>query len=61
MTSLTERVYEHVKQHPGQGASQIGPALQLSTKELQLPVRKLLAERKLKTTGQKRSTKYFAR
>ena len=61
MEGLTQRILEHVRKHPGQGASQIGTALRLSTKELQLPVRKLLASRKLKTTGRKRSTKYFPR
>jgi hypothetical protein len=32
-----------------------------STRELNLPAKKLLAQKQLKTRGEKRATKYFAK
>jgi hypothetical protein len=37
-----------------------GKAVGLSTKEMALPIRKLLAARSIRTEGQRRGTKYFA-
>jgi hypothetical protein len=55
------RVLDHVKKHPGQGVERISKALRLKSKELTLPIGRLLESKKLKTTGQRRGTKYFAR
>ena len=35
-------------------------ALRMTPKEMRLPILRLLAEKKLKTTGQRRGTKYHA-
>lgn len=61
LQSLTTRFFDHVKKNPGRSMEQIRGALGGSTKDFQLPVRKLIDARKLRTTGQKRSTKYFVR
>jgi hypothetical protein len=54
-------VVSYVKKNPGQGVEAIAKGLGTATKELTLPIRKLVAEKQLKTKGQKRATKYFAR
>jgi hypothetical protein len=55
------RVLSQVKAYPGQRLEEIGVALKTPTKALKLPVAKLMADKKLKTKGQKRGTKYFPR
>jgi hypothetical protein len=61
LAQITEGVYAHIKNNPGQGVEQIAKALQTSTKELTLPIRKLLGEKKVGSKGQKRATRYFPR
>ena len=46
--------------HPGLRIEQINKQLGTTTKDLALPIRKLIAEGALKTKGEKRSTAYFA-
>jgi hypothetical protein len=60
MDAMTELIELHIRQSPGQGAEQIGKAVGLSTKDMALPIRKLLAARSIRTEGQRRGTKYFA-
>ena len=48
----------YLKKNPLQGAEHIGAALGMTTSELALPVKSLLAKKSLKTVGQKRGTKY---
>jgi hypothetical protein len=59
--ALTEKLASFVKKTPGQRIEQIGKALNTSTKELALPVKKLVAAKRLSTKGQKRATTYFPR
>jgi hypothetical protein len=54
-------VLSYVKANEGSRLEQIGKGLGLPTKELTLPVTKLIESKSLKTKGQKRGTKYFAR
>lgn len=54
------KVLAYVKSNAGCSVEQIGKALGLATKELALPILKLRAERSVRTTGQKRGTRYFA-
>ena len=56
--ALADRILAHVKAHPGRGITEIARSLRRTSKDLRLPVLKLLAKRKLKTTGQRRGTKY---
>ena len=59
--ALGQKVLSHVRSNPGQRLEEIGRALKRDTSGLKLPVSKLMAAKKLKTTGQKRGTKYFVR
>jgi hypothetical protein len=61
LTDLTKSLLGYVKRNPGSRIEQIGKALSLSTKDLALPAKKLIAEKKLATKGQKRATTYFAK
>lgn len=51
----------YVAANEGQSIEQIGKGMGVATKELKLPVIKLMEAKKLKTKGQKRGTKYFVR
>jgi hypothetical protein len=51
----------YVAANEGQSIEQIGKGMGVATKELKLPVIKLLEAKKLKTQGKKRGTKYFAK
>ena len=57
--SVAKRILAHVKTSPGQGVGEIGGTLRLTSKDLRLPILKLLGDKKIKTTGQRRGTKYF--
>lgn len=58
---LTGRLLDYVKSNAGQRIEQIAAGMGTVTKELNLPVKKLIAQKALKTKGQKRATQYFAR
>ena len=59
IAKLVGRLRDYVKSHPGQRIEQIAKGMSVSTRELNLPAKKLLAEKVLKTRGEKRATKYF--
>lgn len=56
----TRSVLDYVRQNPGHGVEQMAVDLGTSTKELTLPIKKLLGNGSLLTEGQKRATKYYA-
>lgn len=58
--ATADKFLDYVKANPGQSTEQIGKALGMATKELQLPVVKLVQSGAVRTEGQKRGTKYFA-
>jgi hypothetical protein len=60
LAKLTEKLGEYIKAHPGLRIESIGKALGAPTKELSLPVKKLLAAKRIRSEGQKRATEYFA-
>lgn len=60
LEKLGERFLDFVAKHPGLRIEQINKQLGTSTKDLALPIRKMIAEGSLKTKGEKRSTTYFA-
>ncbi len=49
-----------VTKNPGMRIEQINKQLGTTTKDLALPIRKLIADGSLKVKGKKRSTQYFA-
>lgn len=59
VAKVGETVAEFIKQNPGQGVEGIGKALGLATKELQLPILRLLETKAITSKGQRRGTKYF--
>lgn len=61
IVKLTQRLLEYVKAHKGERIEQIAKGMSVSTRELNLPVKKLIADKSIKTKGQKRATQYFPR
>jgi hypothetical protein len=59
LEQMSEKFVEYVKDNPGMRIEQINKQLGTTTKDLALPIRKLIAEGALKVKGQKRSTTYF--
>jgi hypothetical protein len=60
LDKLAETFHTYVAKHPGLRIEQINKQLGTSTKDLALPIRKLISEGAIKTKGEKRSTTYFA-
>jgi hypothetical protein len=61
LQALTDKLGDYIKKNPGLRIEQIGKALGTPTKDLALPVKKLIAGKKIATKGQKRATTYFAK
>jgi hypothetical protein len=61
LEALVKKFHAHVVKNPGQRIEQIGQILAIPTKELALPVKRLMSEKKLSSKGQKRATTYFAK
>lgn len=53
------RLYDFIKANPGQRIEQINKALGTTTKDLTLPIKKLIADKAVRTEGEKRATAYF--
>ena len=60
LEALSERFTTFVKANPGLRIEQINKELGTATKDLALPIRKLIAEGVIAAKGKKRSTTYFA-
>jgi len=61
LDQLKENLLEIITLNPGQRMEELGRLLDVPTKELTLPVKKLLSDKKVKTKGQKRATTYWAK
>jgi hypothetical protein len=59
LEALSEQFASFVKSHPGLRIEQINKELGTTTKDLALPIRKLIAEGVISAKGKKRSTTYF--
>jgi len=60
LEALSDRFGAFVKANPGLRIEQINKELGTTTKDLALPIRKLISDGAIATKGQKRSTTYFA-
>lgn len=61
LDALAERFHEQVRSNPGHRIEVLAEAMEVSTRDLVLPVKKLIAAKRLTTKGQKRATRYWAR
>jgi len=61
LEQLIKKLHSYIAKNPGQRIEQIAQGLDISTKELNLPAKKLISDKKLSTKGQKRATTYFAK
>lgn len=59
LTALTEQVFAYINANPGSRMEQISAALNAETKDLVLPVKKLIKDGKVCFIGNKRATQYF--
>ena len=59
LEALSEQLGSFVKANPGLRIEQINKQLGTTTKDLALPIRKLIAAGAISSKGQKRSTTYF--
>jgi len=59
LEALSEKFAAFVKTNPGLRIEQINKELGTTTKDLALPIRKLVADKVVSAKGQKRSTTYF--
>lgn len=59
--TLMDKFIRFVRKNPGLRIEQINEQLGTSTKDLALPVRKLVASNQLRTKGEKRATTYATR
>ena len=59
LEALSERFASFVKSNPGLRIEQINKQLGTTTKDLALPIRKLISDGVVSAKGQKRSTTYF--
>jgi hypothetical protein len=59
LEALSEKFGAFVKANPGLRIEQINKELGTTTKDLALPIRKLIADKMISAKGQKRSTTYF--
>jgi hypothetical protein len=61
LEKIGERFLDYVGKHPGLRIEEINKQLGTTTKDLALPIRKMIADGEIKTKGEKRSTTYFAK
>lgn len=61
LEKLTADLRAYIVKNPGQRIEQIGQGMGVPTKELALPAKKLIGDKKLSTKGAKRATTYFAK
>jgi predicted transcriptional regulator len=60
LEAMQTKVLTFITRHPGLRIEEINRELGTTTKDLALPMRKLVAAKTLKTKGQRRATTYFA-
>jgi hypothetical protein len=61
LAQLTEQTFNYIRANPGQGVEQISKSLGTPTRDLTLPLRKLMVSKKISSKGVKRATRYYPR
>ena len=61
LAALSKRLLDYIAKRPGQRIEQIAEGMGTSTRELSLPLKKLISERRIGRKGQKRATTYAAK
>jgi DNA-binding NtrC family response regulator len=61
LAEVEAALLEEITVSPGRRIEVIGKSLGIPTKELNLPIKKLLATRKIRKKGEKRATEYYVR
>lgn len=59
LAAMVAKTADWVKANPGNGVEAMAKSLGVQTKELALPIAKLLKSKTIKKRGEKRATKYF--
>src|ERR1700759_451037 len=59
LEALSTKFLSFVKEHPGLRIEQLNKEMGTTTKDLALPIRKLIADGMISAKGKKRSTTYF--
>ena len=59
LDAISDKLVDFVEKTPGLRIEQINKQLGTTTKDLALPIRKLISEGRISAKGQKRSTTYF--
>ena len=60
LAKLVDALEREIYRAPGRGIEAIGVAMGMETKELALPIKKLILSKAIRYTGEKRARKYFA-
>jgi hypothetical protein len=61
LEKIAGAVHDYLGQHGGLRIEELARGMGKSTKELSLPIRKLLAARQIRAKGHKRATQYFTK
>jgi len=61
LAEVEAALLEEISVGPGRRIEAIGKSLGIPTKELNLPIKKLLASKQIKKKGEKRATEYYVR
>jgi hypothetical protein len=61
LEALVESLYTYVKEHPDERIEKIAEGMKMSTRELNLPLRKLIKSKRVTKKGLKRATTYTAK
>ncbi len=59
LDQMAEQLHAHIQENPGERMEEIARSVGSSTRDLALPVKKLLSDRRIRTEGQKRATRYY--